>query len=97
MIGYTDISSADDRHAADSRPLGSDGYVYRVITANIDLLSTDMSTECRSTGRSSVNHTRVGRVSIAGIARHSTAGAFSTHDPNFVPFGMSTVIFIFPH
>ena len=76
MIPYTDISSTDDRHAADSRPLGSDRYVDRVITASIDRhsmeclrkvgfyspttdrLSTDMSTECRSTGRSSVNHTR---------------------------------------
>ena len=76
MISYTDISSTDDRHAADSRPLGSDRYVDRVITASIDRhsmeclrkvgfysptidrLSTDMSTECRSTGRSRVNHTR---------------------------------------
>ena len=36
MIWYTDISSTDDRHAADSRPLGSDRYVDRVITASID-------------------------------------------------------------
>ena len=36
MICYTNISSTDDRHAADSRPLGSDRYVDRAITANID-------------------------------------------------------------
>ena len=36
MICYTDILSIDDRHAADSRPLGSHRYVDRVITAGID-------------------------------------------------------------
>ena len=101
IICYIDISSTDDRHVADSRPLGSDRYVDRVITASIDRhsieclrkvgfysptivrLSTDMSTECRSTGRSSVNHTHryFDRVSIADIDWHTTAGAFSTHDP----------------
>ena len=57
MISYTDISSTDDRHAADSRPLGSDRYVDRVksrilftdyrptVDWHVDRMSIDRSIE----------------------------------------------------
>ena len=61
----------------------------------LDQLSTfveRVSTMCLSTldrhvDRVSTTLDRyVGRVSIAGNDRHSTAGAFNTHDPNYFGF-----------
>ena len=51
-------------------------------------MSVDIWTDClltldRNVDRVSTTLDRyVGQVLIAGIDRHSTAGAFSTHDPN---------------
>ena len=49
---------------------------------SIDIWTDCLSTLDRHVDRVSTTLDRyVGQVSIAGIDRHSTAGAFSTHDP----------------
>ena len=52
---------------------------------SIDIWTDCLSTLDRHVDRVSTTLDRyVGRVSIAGVDRHSTAGAFSTHNPSIV-------------
>ena len=68
------------RHSTDYRPFSVE--CRPCVDRHIDGLSIDTRPTCHRVSTTLDRY--VGRVSIAGIDRHSTAGAFSTHDPKFL-------------
>ena len=81
-------TSRRDKDAADRHESVATRPTIDPCRASVNHASIDIWTDCLSTLDRQVDHVSttldryVGRVSIAGINRHSNAGAFSTHDPD---------------